>query len=45
MDDSDCSAASLKESNRKLIMGYQNAGEQVVLIDSDYDSVIARLLD
>jgi len=45
LDDSDCSAAGLKEANRKLISGYQNAGEQVTLIDSDYDSVITRLLD
>ena len=44
-DDSGCNAAVLKESNQTMIKGYQSAGEQVVLIDSDYDSVIARLLD
>ena len=45
LDDSDCTVISLKESNRQLIRGYQNAGEQVVLIDSDYEKVIDSLLE
>lgn len=44
-DDSGCNAAVLKESNQTMIKGYQSAGEQVVLIDSDYDSVISSLPD
>ena len=44
-DDSGCNAAVLKESNQTMIKGYQSAGEQVVLIDSEYDPVITRLLD
>ena len=44
-DDSGCNATVLKESNQTMIKGYQSAGEQVVLIDSEYDPVITRLLD
>ena len=44
-DDSGCNAAVLKESNHTIIKGYQSAGEQVVLIDSEYDSVISSLPD
>ena len=45
LDDSDCTVIILKESNRQLIRGYQNAGEQVVLIDSNYEKVIDILLE
>ena len=44
-DDSDCTIGSLKESNRKIIDGYWGSGEQVVLIDSDYEQAISRLLE
>ena len=42
---SDCTAADLKEDNRRFIDGFRNAGEQVVLIDSDYELVIGKLVD
>ena len=45
LDDSDCTVISLKESNRQLIREYQNTGEQVVLIDSNYEKVIDILLE
>ena len=44
-DDSDCTIGSVKESNRKIIDGYWGSGEQVVLIDSDYEQAISRLLE
>ena len=44
-DDSDCTIGSLKESNRKIIDGYWGSDEQVVLIDSDYEQAISRLLE
>ena len=44
-DDSDCTIGSLKESNRKIIDSYWGSGEQVVLIDSDYEQAISRLLE
>ena len=44
-DDSDCTIGSLKESNRKIIDGYRHSGEEVVLIDSDYEQAISRLLE
>ena len=44
LDDSDCTAAWLKEENRKTIEGFRNAGEQVVLINEDYEKTINSLL-
>ena len=42
--DAACSAADLKADNRQMIDGFQNAGEQVVLIDDDYEGSIRTLL-
>ncbi len=42
---SDCTMSSLKADNRNMIDGFQHAGEQIVLIDSDYAQVIHTLLD
>lgn len=35
----------LKEDNRKYIDGFRKAGEDVVLIDSDYERTVRSLLD
>ena len=35
----------LKADNKSIINGYHNVGEQIVLIDSDYEQTIAKLLD
>ena len=43
--DEDCTKDSLKADNRDIINGFQHAGEQVVLIFSDYEQTIKGLLD
>ena len=40
----DCTIDSLKEDNRKYIEGFRRAGEQVVLIDEDYNKAIGGLI-
>ena len=40
----DCTMESLKADNQCIIDGFQSAGEQVVLIDSDYEKTIKGLL-
>ena len=45
LDDSYCTRDSLKADNRACREGFARYGEQVTLIDSDYDSVIAALLE
>ena len=41
----DCTITGLKEENKRYIGGFRNAGEQVTLIDSDYEQTINQLLD
>ena len=41
----DCTVAGLQEDNQRNINGFLNAGEQLVLIDSDYEQAIGKLLD
>ena len=41
----DCTAAGLKEDNARTIDGFRRAGERVVLIDSDYDRAVRKLLE
>ncbi len=43
--DADCTMDGLKTGNRKVIDGFQDVGEQIVLIDSDYEQTIEKLLD
>ena len=43
--DSDCTMEALKSDNKSIIDGFQNVGEQIVLIDSDYKQTIEKLLD
>ena len=44
MIDADCTIDGLIEDNRSTVDGFQNAGEQVVRIDSDYEQTIKALL-
>ncbi len=39
----DCTAAGLKADNRSCIEGFRQAGEKVVLIESDYGQTMAEL--
>ena len=41
----DCTSHRLIEENKIYIDGFRNAGEQIVLIDSDYVNMIKKLLD
>jgi len=43
--DEDCTLESLKADNKCIIDGFQRTGEQIVLIDSDYEQTIKALLD
>jgi hypothetical protein len=43
--DADCTKDALKADNKRMIDGFQDAGEQIVLIDSDYEQTIKKLLD
>lgn len=45
LNDSNCTIESLKEDNRKYVEGFRRAGEQVVLIDWDYEQAMGALLD
>ena len=45
LDDSYCTIASLKEDNRRYVNGFQYCGEQIVLIDSDYEQAIEKCLE
>ena len=44
IDDSYCTEEWLTEENEKIMIGFRQAGEQVVLIDKDYESTIGNLL-
>ena len=41
----DCTPESLKADNRYCIDGFRHAGEQVVLIDTDFEQAIKELLE
>ena len=45
LDDSCCTADALKEDNRRYLDGFRRAGEQVTLIEDDYEKAITALLD
>ena len=40
----DCTMDSLKADNRSIMDGFQNAGEQIVIIDDDYEKTILAIL-
>ena len=44
-DDVDCTMESLKEDNRNVIAGFQQQGEQITLIDKDYEKALKKLMD
>ncbi len=44
-DDTGCTAEGLKSENRKIVEGFRASGEEVVLIDADYERTIRPLLD
>ena len=44
LHDDDCTIDSLKEDNRRYVEGFRRAGEQVVLIDGDYNKAIGDLI-
>ena len=43
--EADCTMDVLKADNKSIINGFQDVGEQIVLIDSDYEQTIEKLLD
>ena len=43
LDDSECTAANLKEDNKQCCEGFRKAGEQVTLIDESFEQVIDLL--
>lgn len=45
LDDSYCTADWLKNDNQKYIDGFRNAGEEVVLIENDYEQAINPILN
>ncbi len=45
LDDSDCTAELMKAENRKTIEGLASEGEQVFLIEKDYEKTISLLLE
>ncbi|MBO4327010.1 MAG: GNAT family N-acetyltransferase [Clostridia bacterium] len=44
LDDSYCTAGTIKAINRELTEGFRRSGEQVTLIDGDYEEAIETLL-
>ena len=44
-DDSNCTLTALKEDNRQCYEGFLKAGEQVTLIDENFEQVIESLLN
>ena len=45
LDDSDCTTVWLKNDNQKNIEGFGRTGDQVILIDKDYESAIREALN
>ena len=45
LEDSDCTIDSMKAENRKYIEGFQQAGENIVLINMDYEKTIRSVLE
>ena len=43
--DTDCTKDVLKADNKRIVDGFERAGEQVLLIDSNYKHAIEKLLD
>lgn len=43
--EADCTMDDLKADNKSILDGFQDVGEQIVLIDSDYEQTIEKLLN
>lgn len=43
--DEELSAGELKESNRAVIKGFMQAGEEITLIENDYEDTVSSLLE
>jgi hypothetical protein len=43
--DEDCSIENLQADNQSIINGFQRAGEQVMVINDDYEKMLCLLLD
>ena len=44
IDDAYCTKEWLKDENEDFLNGFTQAGEQVVVIDDDYESTVGSLL-
>ena len=45
LEDSDCTIDSMKADNRRYIEGFRQAGERIMLIDTDYEKAIRIVLE
>ena len=45
LEDSDCTIDSMKADNRRYMEGFRQAGERIVLIDTDYEKAIRTVLE
>ena len=45
LEDSDCTIDSMKAENRRYIEGFRQAGERIVLIDTDYEMAVRTVLE
>ena len=45
LEDSDCTIDNMKADNRRYIEGFRQAGERIVLIDTDYEKAIRTVLE
>ena len=45
LEDSDCTIDNMKADNRRYIEGFRQAGERIVLIDTDYEKTIRSVLE
>ena len=43
LDDSCCTADQIKADNRRFIEGFKKTGEEIALIDSDYEQIIEKV--
>ena len=45
LEDSDCTIDNMKADNRRYIEGLRQAGENIVLINTDYEKTIRSVLE
>ena len=45
LDDSYCTVDQLKEDNHQIIVGYRQTGEQITVIEGNYEEIIRSILD